>query len=83
MAFVWAVAGWWIWPVSSKWWGFVIISILLILSALLFLIGALRAMGRIYRRDRAWAEYMALGGKPKSSKMASYEALRKAGVINE
>ena len=74
---------WGIWPSSPEWWGFGLISILLVLSAFGMGAEALRSMGKLYARDKIVAEYMAQGNKPKTNNLASSEALRKAGMIHE
>ena len=73
----------WTWPLNLKWWGFGVVSILLGLGAFALLFEALKAMHKLYKRDKALADYMAQGNKPKSSKMASTHALKSAGVIDE
>ena len=83
LAFICALAAWLIWPTNPQWWGFGLISIMLAAGAFLAFIDALQSMKKIYMRDKAMAEYMAQGNKPKSSKLASTDALRKAGVIHE
>ena len=74
---------WGIWPSSPEWWGFGLISILLVLSAIGMAVKALRAMAKLYARDKALAEYMAQGNRPKTTNLASSDALRKAGMTNE
>lgn len=74
---------WWIWPSSPEWWGFGLISILLVLSAVGMAVEAFRSMAKLYARDKVLAEYMAQGNKPKTTNLASSDALRKAGMIHE
>ena len=78
-----AASAYLIWPEAPQWWGFYVVSILLWVGALATLIEALKAMHKLYKRDKALADYMAQGNKPKSSKMASSRALKSAGVIDE
>tara|TARA_R110002126_G_scaffold239459_12_gene382803 strand:- start:1262 stop:1567 length:306 start_codon:yes stop_codon:yes gene_type:complete len=69
------------WPTHPKYWGFGFMSICMGLSAIGVTFDALRMMTKLYQRDKALSKYMAQGNKPKSSKMASLDALRKAGMI--
>jgi len=83
MSLAFAFSAYWIWPSNPKWWGFGLISIVFVLVAISLLIEALGLMMKLYARDKALREYMAQGNKPKSSKLASSDTLKKAGVIDE
>lgn len=78
-----AFAAWALWPSSPEWWAFGLLSILIGASASGVLIDALRAMAKLYARDKALVRLMATGAEPRSSKLASDDALRQAGVIND
>ena len=71
-----------IWPTSYKWWGFGLLSIMLGAAALGSLIGAFREIIQLYLRDRAIEKFMAQGAAPKSSELASSDALKKAGMVD-
>ncbi|MCP4195975.1 MAG: hypothetical protein GY762_02400 [Proteobacteria bacterium] len=68
------------WPTSAKWYGFGLISICAGLAAIGLVIEAVRAMAKLYARDKALENYKAQGGQTKSSEMASSDALDKAGM---
>jgi hypothetical protein len=74
--------GLYLWPETAQGWAFGVMSIFLWVSALTFLIEALKAAAQLYVRDKAVAAYLAQGAKPKTAEMASPEALRKAGLID-
>ncbi len=74
-------AAWAVWPTTYRWWGFGLLSIILGAAALGSLIGALREIVQLYLRDRALAQFMAQGKTPKSSELASSDALKKAGMV--
>jgi hypothetical protein len=75
------IIAWAIWPESPEWWGLGLLSILLWLAALSGLGNAVRAAVGLYQREKTIAEYMALGGAPKSARLASLDDLRKAGMV--
>ncbi len=68
------------WPTSAKWYGFGLISICAGLAAIGLVIEAVRAMTKLYVRDKTLENYKAQGGQTKSSEMASSDALDKAGM---
>ena len=70
------------WPTNAKYWGYGIISICMGLASIQLVVDAIKTMNKRYKRNKAYAEIMALGEKPKSSKMASEDALRKAGMFD-
>lgn len=78
-----ATTAWFTWPSEPEWWGFGFISILCGGAAVGKLIAAIREMTRLYLRDRALAAFMKKGAKPQSSKLASSDALRQAGMLDE
>ncbi len=69
-----------IWPSSSEGWGLGLISVLLWVAVGTLLVEALIAMIKLYTRDKAVADYLAQGKKPKSSKMASDDVLKEMGM---
>jgi len=77
-----ACFAWAVWPSTPEWWGLGLLSILMGLGAFALLIDALMAMARLYKRDKAVADYVAQGTKPKTAELASKEALQKAGMID-
>ena len=68
------------WPTSAKWYGFGLISICAGAAAIGLVIEAIRAMTKLYVRDKALEKYVAQGGKTKSSEMATSDALDNAGM---
>lgn len=70
------------WPTDAKYWGYGFISICMGLASIGLIIDAIKMMVKLYQRKKIIAEYMAQGKKPKSSKMASEDALRKAGMFD-
>lgn len=72
---------WLIWPDTPEWWGLGLLSILFGLAALSGLGNAVRAAIGLYQKERVIADYMALGGDPKSARLASLDDLRKAGMV--
>jgi hypothetical protein len=81
MACLFGWAAWYIWPTTPEWYGLGIASILLGLGAVAHVINALQLMGRVYKREKELCAYMALGGEPKSSEMASDAKLKDAGML--
>lgn len=75
-----AAACYLIWPTNPKWWGFGLVSITAGLASIGLVIEAVRAMGQLFTRDKVVGEYMAQGNKPKSSDLASDDALKEAGM---
>ena len=69
-----------IWPTSSRWWGLGFFSICLALAATALLINAMRKMTELYQRDKALAAFMQQGAQPKSSTLATSDALDQAGM---
>ena len=74
-------AAWYIWPTSPEWYGLGVASFLLGCGALAHVVNALQLMGRVYKREKELRAYMALGGAPKSSEMASPTELKNAGML--
>ncbi len=75
------LTAWAIWPKAPEWWGLGFLSIILTISAIGMLAAAIRTMMAAYDRESAVAEYMAQGGKAKSSRLASAEDLKSAGML--
>ena len=68
------------WPADPKWWGLGVVSIASGLAAIGLIIEAVRAMSFLFTREWVMSEYMAQGDKPKSSDLASDNALKDAGM---
>ena len=83
LAFACGFTAWAIWPQTPEWWGLGVFSVILGVGAFVGTIKAIRAMASLYAKQRVIAEYMAQGGKPKSSAMASTDKMRQAGMIDE
>ncbi|MGE0279583.1 MAG: hypothetical protein AB7P20_03070 [Rhizobiaceae bacterium] len=77
------LAAWKLWPTSPEWWGLGVMSVMLGMAAFGGVANAVRAMTTLYRKDRALAEYLALGGAPKAARLATLDQLRQAGMIDE
>ncbi len=71
VAVIFAATAYKIWPTDPEWWGLGLISILMSASALGMLAEATGMALKLYQRDKAIADYLAQGGKPKSSVVAS------------
>lgn len=74
-ASIFGVSAWALWPSNPEWWGLGVVAIILGLGAVGLLVEALRAMAKLYSRDKAMAEFLAQGNKPKSSALVSDELL--------
>lgn len=73
-------AGWSLWPVTPQWWGLGFLSVIMALASALLAVDALKLMARVRQREQAINDYLALGGAPKSSEIASNDQLEKAGM---
>ncbi len=76
-------AAYWIWPSMPRDWGWGFTSLLLTMAALATLVDAIKAAVQLVQQERAIARYLAQGNKPKTAEMASLEALKRAGMIDE
>ncbi|GAB6843729.1 hypothetical protein HNR00_003409 [Methylorubrum rhodinum] len=83
LAFACGASAWLVWPQTPEWWGFGVLSIVLDVAAVSSLVKAVRAIVRLHARERAVAEFQALGPPPKSSQMASRAALVRMGMIDD
>lgn len=77
------VAAYWFWPTSKEWWMLYIYSVLIGCAAIATFIQALRLIWQIYLHDNIFGEYRKKGGEQKSSRMASDEALKKTGMLDD
>ncbi|MEM8497845.1 MAG: hypothetical protein AAF542_07455 [Pseudomonadota bacterium] len=77
---------WVIWPDKllsyelTQGWGWAFLGIVCILVSLASFVGSVQAMVRLYNRDKALARFMEQGSGPKSSGLASGDALDRAGM---
>ena len=78
-----AFVAWLLWPSSYEWWGFGVLSIIMAFGTVLGLIGAIKSMAALYDRDKMIIDYGTLGAAPKSSRMASEDQLRDAGMLDD
>ncbi len=76
-------AAWAMWPRSIEWWGLGVLSMLCGATAIIETVKALRLMASRRNKERALADYAALGGKPKSSRLASNDDLRRWGMVDD
>lgn len=82
-AFVLGAGAYWVWPSSPEWWGFGLLSIVLWFGALSKTIEALRAMVKIYGREKELARFAATSRAPAPSDLADHNALKDAGMIDD
>ena len=73
---------WAVWPSSAEWWGMGALSIGAGLFAFTCFVKAIGLIVSVYAKRRAIAAYMAKGGKPKSSHLATSRDLEAAGMID-
>lgn len=76
-------AAFWLWPSSLEWLGLGVLSILFGLSAFASVIAALRAMLKVYAREKEIARLAAASRAPEPSDLAGADALKKAGMFND
>ncbi len=81
-AFSFTFIGWLIWPDTALGYGWGFLSICLFLSALGLFIEAIKAIIKLFVRDRALKKYLAQGNKPKSAELASDDALKNSEMID-
>jgi hypothetical protein len=76
------VIAWFIWPdtLEGSGWGF--IAIILWANVFVCIVTALREMAQLYLRDKAVAAIIAESKTAKSDQLASYEDLRRGGMID-
>ena len=82
-AFLLGAFAWWLWPSSPEWWGFGLLSIILGVGAFGKTIEALRAMVKIYGREKELARLAATSRAPDPSDLADENALKNAGMIDD
>ncbi|MEZ5887517.1 MAG: hypothetical protein R3D56_11655 [Paracoccaceae bacterium] len=82
-AFLFGAAAWLIWPTNPKWWGFGLLSMFLGVAALASVIAALRAMTKLYIRERELARFAAIARVPAPSELADDGALKDAGMFHD
>lgn len=82
-AFLFGVCAWWLWPSSPEWWGFGALSIGLGAASLNKLLMALRAMVKLYGREKELARFAATSRAPAPSDLADHNALKDAGMIDD
>ena len=73
---------WVIWPQEPEWWGLGVIGTILALAAVGGVMKALRLMMAVHAKDRAIADYLAQGGSPRSSRLATKDDLKDAGMLD-
>jgi hypothetical protein len=75
-------AAWAIWPSTAEWWQLGLMSVMLAVLAFSKFCTAIRAMTKIYLREREIARHMALGQVDRPSELAGRDALRRAGMTD-
>lgn len=75
------LTAWVIWPNEPEWWSLGFLSIILTCGAIGSLAGAVHTMVAAYTRESTITEYMAQGGKAKSSRLATADDLKSAGML--
>lgn len=83
LTFLYGGSAWLIWPTNPKWWSFGLLSILLSAAALASLIAAIRAMTKLYIREREVARFAATARAPVPSDLANNDALKDAGMFHD
>lgn len=82
-AFTFVVAAWFMWPETALGYGWGFLSICLCVSAFGLFIETVKAIVKLFVRDRALKKYMAQGNKPKSAELASDDALKNSEMIDD
>lgn len=80
--FLCGAAAWGCWTYANPYWQMGAFSIILWIGAFGKLVEALRAMTKIYIRDKEIAAFMAQGRAANSSELATRDALRRAGMTD-
>jgi hypothetical protein len=83
LAFGCGYIAWAIWPQSVEWWGLGFISILLGIGAATLVVSAVTEAGALHRKESEISGYLARGGAPKPSRMATTGDLKRAGMLDE
>lgn len=79
-----AGAAWYLWPTSwLEEWRSGVLAVFAAWGTVIAAMQALKAMIALYTRDKAIDEFQAHGLQPKSSKMASHDALKAAGMLDD
>lgn len=76
-------AAWAIWPTSMRGYGFGVLSALMAAAAFGSLVAAIKAIGRLYERDKTLYAFEQLGGRPKGARLATSEVLKRARMTDE
>lgn len=74
---------WLIWPTDAELWGLGVISIILWLGAAGGFVKSVRTMSVLHARTKVLNDYRAQGPAPKSSRLASRDDLKRAGMLDE
>ena len=74
---------WAIWPSSIEWWGLGLLSIVIAMASFVAAIEAIKAMVRLHGRERAIAEFEAIGAGPKAARLATDETLKEVGMLDD
>lgn len=82
-AFLLGASARWLWPSSPEWWGFGLFSIILSFAAFGKTVEALRAMLKIYGREKEFARLAATSRAPDPSDLADQNALKNAGMTDD
>ena len=71
---------WFTWPLVSSAIGWAVVSFMCGIIAVSMLIRAMSLIVKLYWRDRTIAAYVQQGARPKTSELASEDALKNAGM---
>ncbi len=82
-AFLLGASAYWLWPSSPEWWGFGLLAVILGIGAFSKTIEALRAMVKIYGREKELARLAASSRAPDPSVLADQSALKDAGMVDD
>lgn len=74
---------WLVWPTNPEWWGLGLLSILLGASGLGSFLAAIRAMAKLYVRERELARFVATARTSDPSDLVDQNTLKNAGMFDE
>ena len=83
LAFLTGGIAWLIWPTSPEWWGLGLMSIILGAASFSSTVTAVRSMAKIFSREKEISRFTANSRAPEPSDLASSDALKKAGLIDD
>ncbi|AXX98089.1 hypothetical protein [Profundibacter amoris] len=82
-AFVFGACAWWLWPSSLEWWGLGMISLVLAVAAAGKFFEAIKAMVKLYAREKELARLSATARAPVQSDLANDNVMEDAGMFDD